>query len=216
MRFITKLLPLLLASPLPAHVISIYAAGMESKLFPEDLSLRDPEHYTFSNLRSHVTYMTTFFMETLAEQHRRRLSLVHAFPGLVMTGGFDNPRLPAWFKLTWRWLVGPLVRPFAVPPRECGERVLFLATPRFPARPAAETGATVKDNEARTTEGNTDIAIGTDGNRGSGAYAVNKDGETIIIEKAYKRFRGEDMAEKVWHHTMRAFEEIEAGRVFTG
>jgi hypothetical protein len=94
MRLILKLLPLLLASPLPAHVVSVYGAGKEGKLFPEDLSLRDPKHYGFSNARSHVVYMTTFFMEALAERHRGRLSLIHVFPGLVMIAGFDSVRLP--------------------------------------------------------------------------------------------------------------------------
>lgn len=216
MRFITNLLPLLLASQLPAHVISVYAAGKEGKLAPADLSLRDPKHYGFATARSHVTYMTTFFMETLAERHRGRLSLMHVFPGLVMTPGFDHARLPAWFKLTWRWVVAPIVRPWlAVPPRECGERMLFLATPRFPAR---ETGAPTEGGEgAAGTEGDAGVAVGTDGKRGGGAYAVDWDGEDIpTTEKAYGKVRGEGMARKVWEHTMGAFEEIEAGNVFTG
>lgn len=215
MRFIANLLPLLLASPLPAHVVSVYAAGKEGKLFPNDLSLRDPKHYGLANARSHVTYMTTFFMETLAERHRGRLSLVHVFPGLVMTPGFDNDRLPTWFKLMWRWGAAPIVRAFfSVPPRECGERILFLATPRFPAR---GTGTATKDGGAAATEGDAGVAVGTDGKRGSGAYAVDWDGEIIpTTEKAYGKVREGGMARKVWEHTMGAFEEVEAGNVFTG
>lgn len=216
MRFITKLLPLLLASPLPAHVVSVYAAGKEDKLFPADLSLRDPKQYSFTNARSHVTYMTTFFLETLAERHRGRLSLMHVFPSLVMTGGFDNEHLPTWFKLIWRWVAAPIVRPFSVPPRECGERILFLATPRFPARQTMEGGTSAKDAGATATEGDAGVAMGSDGKCGGGAYSVNWDGETIPTEKAYKKVREEDLAGRVWEHTMRAFEEIEAGAVFTG
>lgn len=48
------------------------------------------------------------------------------------------------------------------------------------------------------------------------ALIVNWDGETIPTEKAYKKVWEEDFAGKVWDHTMRAFEEIEAGAVFTG
>jgi hypothetical protein len=216
MRFIIQLLPLLLASLLPAHVVSVYAAGMEGKLFPEDLSLRDPKHYGFANCRSHVVYMKTLFMETLAERHRGRLSLVHVYPGLVITEAFDKVRLPTWVKLIWRWLVAPIIRPFSVPPRESGERILFLATPRFPARQKLETGTTAKGDKVTATEGDAGIAMGSDGNRGGGAYAVNWDGETISTEKAYKKVREEGLAGKVWDHTMRAFEEIEAGTVFTG
>ena len=215
MRFIMKLLPLLLASPLPAHVISVFAAGLEGNLFPMDLSLRDPKHYSFANLRSHVTYMTTFFMETLAERHPGRLSLVHVFPGVVMTKAFNNPGLPRWFKLTWR-LVSPAVRLFSVPGDECGERILFLATPRFPAREETSGKGTAEGEKTTTSAGDAEIAFGTDGRRGSGAYAVNSDGETTPTKKTYANIRAEGMKVKTWDHTMKAFEEIEAGRVFTG
>jgi hypothetical protein len=133
-----------------------------------------------------------------------------------MTAGFDSVRLPTWFKLIWRWVAAPIVWPFTVPPHECGERILFLATPRFPARQTIETGTTAKGDEATATEGDVGIAMGSDGSRGGGAYAVNWDGETIPTEKAYKKVREEDFAGKVWDHTMRTFEEIEAGTVFTG
>ncbi|KAK9321583.1 hypothetical protein V1517DRAFT_170511 [Lipomyces orientalis] len=216
MRFIINLLPLLLASPLPAHVVSVFAAGREGKFYPEDLSLRDPEHYgVFINI-SHVAYMTTFFVETLATRHPGQLSLVHVYPGLVMTNEFQTGRFPLWFKMMWRWLVAPIVWPFSVPLRECGERILFLATPRFPAWQTTEVGIIAQEDDSASVEGNVAIAIGSDGNYGSGAYAVNWNGETIPTEKAYKRFREDGLAERVWDHTMKAFEDIEAGNVFTG
>lgn len=74
MRFATQLLPLLLASPRPAHIISIYAAGKETTLTSSDLSLRDPKNYTLSNVRSHAVIMKTFFMESLIERHPGKLS----------------------------------------------------------------------------------------------------------------------------------------------
>ena len=226
MRFIIQLLPLLLAaSPLPAHVISVYAAGMEGKLFAEDLSLRDPKHYSFLNCRSHVVYMKTLFMEALAQRHPGRLSLVHVFPSLVITEtNFDNVRVAAWVKFIWRWLVAPIVRPFSVPPRESGERMVFLATSRFPARQAAiNADVAAGDAEitaaAATEEGDDGVAVGSDGKRGSGAYAVNWDGEVISTKKlydAYKNVREGDLAGKVWDHAMKAFEEIESGTAFNG
>ena len=215
MRFIMNFLPLLLASPLPAHVVSVFAAGLEGNFFPTDLSLRDPKLYSFANLRSHVTYMTTFFMETLTERHPGRLSLVHVFPGVVMTNAFNNSGLPRWFKLTWR-VVSPVVRLFSVPADECGERILFLATPRFPARVETSEGVTAEGGQTNTSAGDIETAIGTEGRRGSGAYAVNSDGETIPTKKTYAKIRDEGMKVKAWDHTMKAFEEIEAGRVFTG
>ena len=212
MRFIIQLLPLLVKSPLPAHVISVYAAGKEGTLFPEDLSLRGPKLYDFANSRSHAVYMTTLFMEALAERHRGQLSLVHVFPGLVITGGFQDAQLPQWFKLTW-WLAAPIARRFSLSPSECGQRILFLATPRFPARQVRKTA---KDDELTGMDGDAGIAMGSDGIRGGGAYAVNWDGETISTDKKYKSVRGTDLAQQIWDHTLKAFEEIEAGRVFTG
>lgn len=216
MRFIVNLLPLLLASSLPAHVISIYAAGTEGKLLPDDLSVRNPTHYTYLQARSHITYMTTLFMESLAERHREKLSLCHVFPGLVITPGFQNPDLPTWFKHLWRW-IGPIVAWFtALSPTEAGERMLFLATPRFAARQSREGDVDSKSGTDTATEANADIATGTDGKCGSGAYAVNWNGETISVERAYRRIDKKDLTRKVWDHTTKAFEEIEVGHVFAG
>jgi len=204
MRFAHNLLPLLRASPLPtgAHIISIYAAGKEAAFHPSDLSLRDPKHYNISTLRSHVCYMKTLFFENLASHHK--LSCVHVFPGLVMTEAFNDEHLPRWFRILW-WVVGPLAGWFSTPPREIGERVFFLATERYPAKGIREGDG-----------GSAGIARGTDGEVGSGAYAVNWDGETVANEKAYEKVRKEGWYEKVWKHTMSAFGEIDAGRVFAG
>ncbi len=94
---------------------------------------------------------------------------------------------------------------FATPAREIGERVLFLATERYPRR-----GRRGEDG------GSCGVARGTDGEVGSGAYAVNWDGETVVHGKAYEKARAEAWKETVWEHTMSAFDEIEAGRVFAG
>ena len=198
MRLATQLLPLLLASPLPAHIISIYAAGKQTTLTSSDLSLRDPKNYGVSNVRSHAVIMKTLFMESLVERHPGKLSFVHIYPGLVMTGGFGDKRLPLWFRVLF-WVMRPLLTFAITPGRDSGERVLFAATETFPARKEGE--------EAR---------VGTDGVRGSGAYAVGSDGETVAIGKVYTTLRAEGAKEQVWEHTTGAFREIEAGRKFTG
>ena len=197
MRFATQLLPLL-ASPLPAHIISVYAAGRERTLTSSDLSLRDPKHYNLFNVGSHAVIMKTLFMESLVERHRGKLSFVHIYPGLVMTGGFDDKRLPLWFRVVF-WLIRPLLGFVITPGRDSGERVLFAATDTFPASKEGE--------QAR---------VGTDGVQGSGAYAVGSDGEGVAIAKVYQTVRAEGAKEQVWEHTMDAFREIEAGRKFTG
>jgi hypothetical protein len=204
MRMIIKLLPLLLKSTLPARVVSVYAAGTEAKLFPEDLSLRDLTHYSYWQARSHMVYMHTLFMETLAEQHGGKLGLIHIFPGLVLGPGFQNPELPTWFRIVWRWVFVPLFgRLVTVPAKECGDRMLSLASPRYPPR---------QIDKSKSQEG---VAIGTDGKPGSGVYSLNWNGETNLKMKAYEKINKDEMRKKVWDHTMKAFEVIEAGKVFT-
>ncbi|EXJ95654.1 hypothetical protein A1O1_00776 [Capronia coronata CBS 617.96] len=205
MRAILKLLPLLLKSTLPARVISVYAAGIEAKLYPDDLSLRDLSHYSYSQARSHMVYMHTLFMETLEEQYRGKLVLVHIFPGLVPGPGFSNPELPKWFRVVWRWVFIPIFGRLAtVPPNDCGARMLSLASPRYPPR-AIDGGA--------KSEG--EVATGTDGTPGSGVYSLFWDGESNRNQKAYAKINKDEMKKKVWEHTMKAFEVIEAGGVFT-
>ena len=178
---------------------------MESKLFPDDLSLRDLSHYSYSQARSHMCYMHTLFMETLAEQHRGKLTLGHIFPGLVLGPGFQNPELPTWFRIVWRWIFVPVFgRLVTVPTKECGDRMLSLASPRYPARPV--DGSTSQEA----------AVAGTDEKKGSGVYSLTWNGDSNLNVKAYKKINKDEMRKKVWDHTMKAFEVIEAGQVFTG
>jgi hypothetical protein len=204
MRMTLKLLPLLLKSSLPAKVVSVYAAGLEAKLFPEDLSLRDLKHYSYSQARSHMIYMHTLFMETLAEQNRGKLSLIHIFPGLVLGPGFQNPELPAWFRTLFNWVLIPLFgRLLTVKPEDCGDRMLSLASSCYPPRP---------NDKSKSQEG---VAIGTDGKAGSGAYSLSYNGENNLNAKVYEKFNKDKTRKAVWEHTMKAFEVVEGGGVFT-
>ncbi|TKA83744.1 hypothetical protein B0A55_00081 [Friedmanniomyces simplex] len=214
MRFILKLLPLLLISPLPSHILSIFGAGLEkgpgAHLHPTDLSLtKNPAaHYGFLNLRVHVVHMTTIFFEHLAQQNPGRLSLVHVYPGLVFTPAIKNPSYPWWFK-TAVFLLGPIAkRTIAIKPEEIGKRVLFLATPRFPARQGAEIGS------KQTGGGEVAVAMGSDGVKGGGAYSVNWDGETNDIERSYVKLREQGFERQVWEHTMKVFEVVGSGKRF--
>ena len=95
-----------------------------------------------------------------------------------------------------------------VPEEECGERVLFLASARYPAR-----GGEGVEVEGKTIEG-VEVARSSDGVVGGGAYRVNWDDEEVPLKKNYPQLRREGFGEKAWDHTMEAFREIEAGRVF--
>jgi hypothetical protein len=50
---------------------------------------------------------------------------------------------------------------------------------------------------------------------GGGAYRTNWDGEVVPLGKGYKKISREEVREKVWDHTMRAFQEISAGGHFS-
>jgi len=209
MRFINQLLPLLLASPLSGRVVSVFGPGRDTKLVLDDLSLRNPQNFGFGNLGSHAAYMTTFFFEKLAASHPGKLSLSHYFPMLVMTPAFKGDGVPAWFKGLFA-VTNPLLRLLSVSPKECGERVLFHTSPRFPARSL--------DAEAKSPAKleNIKVALSSDGILGGGAYRTNWNGEVVPLGKGYKQICKDEVSTKVWDHTMKAFQEISAIGYFSG
>ncbi|KAI5194677.1 hypothetical protein E4T39_08548 [Aureobasidium subglaciale] len=205
-RFITNLLPHLLASPLPtgAKIISIYAAGSETwgTLHANDLSLTQPGNYSFGNCRTHAVAMKTMFFESLAEKHAGKLALIHMFPGLVVHGGFENPDFPWWFKIVWK-IVKPFTRffPNYSTAEVIGQKVLFLATERYPARSNGDDVGAVH---------------GTDGVKGGGAYSVTYTDEINDVSKFYQKLRGQGFKENVLRHTEKVFDDIEVNGAFEG
>ena len=166
MKTVLDLLPLLLASPLPAYIVSVYVAGMEKKLIREDLSLRDTmNHYNYTQARSYMVYMHILFMEAVAALHRSKLRLVYVMRGLMPDTGFNNPEHPLWLGIVVNYVLLPLFGRFVVvKPDEIGTRMLSLASSRYPAglEGASPSSPAEKD----------DIAAGTDGAPDSGVYAV--------------------------------------------
>jgi hypothetical protein len=190
----------------------VFAAGKEAEFHIDDISMRDPKHWGTMAIRSHVCIMHTFFFERLAAQHPGKLGLVHLFPGMVITNAFKNPGVPFWARMMFT-IFGPLFRLFATPVPESGERTLFLASPqRFPARRGADRPAESGTAGAQKLA----VAAGTDGKIGSGAYGVNIDGETSYNAAMIEKYRTEGVGEKVWEHTMKAFDTIQSGKVWSG
>lgn len=212
MRLILQLLPLLLTSSLPAHVVSVLGPGTEkkgreNKIWPDDLSLRDRSHYGFVKMGDQIAYMKTFFFEYVAKKYPGKISLIHYFPGLVITDAFHSKKNPRWF----RWgvtLLMPVLSFFTVAREETGERMLFIASERFPPR-------ALKDESKLEDRGNhIGIAMSSDDVVGGGAYRVIWTGERIPTVPAYEKHRKDGLPEICVNHTLKAFEEIEAGRVF--
>ncbi|KAF2668603.1 hypothetical protein BT63DRAFT_425902 [Microthyrium microscopicum] len=206
MRFIIQLLPLLLESTI-GHVVSVFNPKLEGKVILDDLSLREPKNFAFKIGASHLVHLHTFFFENLAQRHARKLSLIHLFPGLVLTNAAYNGNLPTWMKMLWRYVVAPLSGWRAVPKAECGARILFLTSPKYPARSMNAGG------DAHTVD-DLEVATSSDGIVGGGAYRIDLDGETIATGEAYETAKAAGMYDLVYEHTMKAFKEIEAGRAF--
>lgn len=197
-RFVTNLIDLLQAEQKTAHVVSVYGAGLEGKLFKDDISLR--HHYSFANARSHIVHMTTMAFERFS-RHNPNLSLVHVYPGLVITPAYTDPSLPFWFRAAWS-LAGPLVRvSFSISPEKAAKRMLFLTSARF----------------APLSDGRPDdsvVAVGTNGSVGSGSYAVGEDSDTVHVKKRYDVLQREGFEELVWDHTQDVFACISSGERF--
>jgi len=195
-------MPLLITSPLPGHVISIYAGGIEDGTSPGELPIGCPlpSTYGVTSVRKHTCFMKTFFFEELAEKHSGKLSLSHIYPGLVDGPTFYSPDMPTWFRFVWT-LVKPLAWLYMTAPDVCGEVMLYLATPRYPAKAGLE-------NNERLVSG-AEVAESTKGELGGGAYALGQRGDVWNKGKSYAKVRAEETSKQVWDHTMEILERIE-------
>ena len=204
-----QLMPLLLASSLPARVVSVFGPSRDQTIDFSDLSLRDPKKFGFMPMGSHAAYFKTFFFERLAQENPDKLSLTHYYPGLVWSEGFNEPSYPWWLKLLCRYILPAL--PFLwTSADEVGQRVLFHLSERYPARSKDLVRGEVKESKEFG------VASSSDGIVGGGAYRVNFKSEEVGLNKKYPSLREKGLAEISWKHTMDAFSEIEAGRKFTG
>jgi hypothetical protein len=197
-----QLAPLLTASPLPGHVISIYAGTFEdgTSAGESPIGCPPPATYGVAGVRKHTCFMKCFMFEKLAQQHAGNLSLSHIYPGLVDGPGFYSSEMPMWFRVLWR-ILKPLASLFMTSPNDCGQIMLYLATPRYPAKGNVE-GANAK------TSGGVGVAKSTLDEVGGGSYSVGQradEGKGI----SYAKVRKEETSKLVWDHTMEILTRIE-------
>lgn len=230
MRIILNLIPLLLKSTIPTSptIVSVYAAGSESKLYTDDLSLRNLKIYNYSLARSHMCFMHSLFFEALAQKYPGKFTMVHIFPGIVVGPGYYSPELPAWFRILFHGFLKPVFgRWITVKPSESGERMISLAA--YPSGSAAggddgdsnpspaASSKTHADADAEALKIG-DAVTGTNGIPGSGVYSLTWSGEskypTAKYEAAFEGTTKDEVRQKVWEHVNRAFEVIEKGEVF--
>ena len=195
-------MPLLTASPLPGHVVSVYAGGAEDGTSPGELPIGLPPHsaYGVTGVRKYTCFMKTFLFEELAEQHAGRLSLSHIYPGLVDGPTFYSPDMPTWFHWAW-WLLKPLASLYMTNPDDCGQVMLYLATSRCPAK--GTTGS-----ESGELAGGAKVAMSTNAELGGGSYTLGQRADERK-GKSYAKVRKEDTRKLVWDHTMETLSRIE-------
>ncbi len=200
-RFIVNLLPLLRRASHLRRVVTVLAAGHEGPIDANDFQSRN---IPFRNVRGHNVSMTDLMLEQMA-QRAPEVSFVHDYPGPVKSGfGRETNGVLMRIAISLFKLVGPLIY---IPTKETGERHLFFATSaRFPPRSGAEIG----DANGTPLPNNVSVAAGTDGEDGSGVYAVNWNGESVGQKslKVLATLRDKNMAKQVWEHTVAEFERV--------
>ncbi|KAI5306756.1 hypothetical protein KEM56_007273 [Ascosphaera pollenicola] len=200
-RMLTNLLPQLKAAAKSkqnnglARVISCLAAGRENNnLNYNDLSLK--HNYGILPAEAHACTMMTMTMEHLAAENPQ-ISFVHKFPGIVRTNILRS--LHPLLRYSGDALMATVGRLVTIDVKESGERFLYTATSdRYPPKEKAHT---VKPDDG-------EVEIGTNGERGSGAYPLTWNDKRALNEKAMKKHRDEGGIEKVWNHTMEVFDTI--------
>lgn len=153
-------------------------------------------------------------MEKIAEANPGRISLMHVYPGVVMTDMLEKGDTPRWLKWLWRFGLAPIMSFWETKGEVCGERILWLMSERWRPRVVGE----VWEEEREREDGlrGVDLVKAVDGTSGGGMYNVGSVGERYPTPKMYKRYKEDGAAEVVWKHTMDAFKVIEEGGVFQG
>lgn len=207
-RFAVNLLPLLKTAPGLRRVVSVFAAGLEGKVVPDDL---DGNKSSLIAHRDNVASMLTLAMVKLSED-APQVSWVHDFPGFVESGLWESA--PGLLGVVMRTVVWALGRFFYMDPEECGQRQLFMATSaRFPpSRSAAAAEAAGEDATASGVGLVDDLTVATalDGKPGGGNYSANEHGDTIPDKKVamLRRYMTDGTKDVVWKHTMDTFRRV--------
>ncbi|KAI9372254.1 hypothetical protein BJX61DRAFT_508044 [Aspergillus egyptiacus] len=195
MRFIQNLLPLLESSG-PSRVISVYGGGFEYSINTADLDLK--HSFSLLNAYKHSITMTSLSMEHLARSHPA-VSFIHVYPGLVGTNIYTNS-FPAPVSTFYNYVMWPFMKPFSVNLAESGERHLFhLSSARYPAKQGiVPQGVPLEAGE---------VANGTTGEPGSGAYLLNWKGDVRPSTEILAQYREQKIPELVWDHTESLMEQ---------
>ncbi|CAI6334888.1 unnamed protein product [Periconia digitata] len=195
-HLIQKLIPLLISSPHPSHVISIFAGGYQDRISttgPPPIGTPSPKAYGMTSVRTNVVFMKTFLFEELASKYAGKISFTHIYPGLVDGPTFYSVVNPWWARMLWRVIMKPLLSWYMTSAEVCGDVMVgLLDSVRYP--PQGGSGGKGE--------------MSTRAEPGDGAYGVGQRGDASG-KVMYEGIRKEDTGKRVWEHTMGVFEEID-------
>lgn len=190
MRFATQLAPLLDAASRagqPSRVVSVLAAGREGKLFMDDLDLKT--HFSLPQALNSCASMNSLTAEELAKQNPGT-AYIHTDPGIVKTSYARD--MPWYGKMGYNAVFALLGRFIATDLVESGERHLFMGMDaRFKAKGE-------KEGE--------NIAVGSNGVKGSGAYLLKGYGQTTG-SKTLQKLREMGSGKTVFEHMREVHEK---------
>lgn len=184
---IQNLLPLFQRATALRRIVTVGGGGFEGKIDPTDFqALRVP----LPELREHLTTLVTLGMEAVSRSVSD-VSIVHSYPGTVKTPFLNHMPEEMMKELTF------------VPLDECGERHVFLATS---ARYPPANGSFV----AVISEPRAEVALGSNGQVGSGIYSVgvNCEGPSAVVQEKLAGLRKIGMVDEVWKHTEGEFKRV--------
>ncbi|KAI0167657.1 hypothetical protein BJ166DRAFT_520380 [Pestalotiopsis sp. NC0098] len=188
---ILNLLPLLNAAPSP-RVVSVLAGSKEGPIFRDDLEFKDPKNYSVSKIAEASASYVSLTHEQLQKQNPK-ISFVHAFPGFVKTSLFRTENFGRVLGFLINWIIIPITSRFLWQTiEESGERFLYVSsTPKF----------------AAAATGTNDLAVGSNGAKGSGAYTIDEHQEGVS-NKALESIRSDGYDVKIFEHTLATIKRV--------
>ena len=177
MRLIYNLLPLLRTSSHP-QVLSVLNGGKEKLMYDDDVALQ--RHWSPIAVVNHTSTMTSLMFKHFAEIEKR-ITFIHASPGLVKTDIFAKLTPPPSSGITWRvalasirGLVSIVMLFLAISVEESGERQAFHLT---------------------------------NNTFGPGAWLIGATSDKVSSPRVLEQYEQRGWTEKIWEHTMRIFEK---------
>ena len=146
----------------------------------EDIGLRNPRNFWPGAHVTHTTTMTTLAFEYLAENDRR-ITFIHAYPGMVNTDIFSALAAPDSFGLLGRGVVMFIAF------------ILSIVKNLFGTSPA--------DSGVRQA-----FHLTTDKYSPGNLWRIDQHSEPVLTSGVLEVYRDRGWREKVWDHTLSVFE----------